>query len=253
MSINISYILASRSPPGQLNDMLKSMSEKAKDPTQIEVIVKIDRDDYETIHYLESNEWHEYNMPIRYIITDQGKGWFSIGSQVWNQLLFCTNPETYFIMFGKDDLRFKLQDWDEKLLAYKHHWPDDVFYIRTSEFKDEKYKDDFFRMITRPDNYSVYTKKLLHLAEGIGDYWAQDSWLQPILSTMHDCYNLDRGIVLSEDLYDWESMQPCDKDPDKAAEITQAFYRLTQPLYVKYTYFRLAKQIYEYIESKKPA
>ena len=246
---NISFLLSSRSPSGQLDSMLQSMHDMAKNPQQIEVLVKIDRDDLVSTEYYESKKWQQYGMNTKFIITDQGKGWFAIGSQVWNQLLFCSNPESYYIMFGKDDLRFKLKHWDEKLLSYRGRWADDIFYIRTSEFKRETYGNDLYNMITKPDNYSVYTRKLMHLLEGVGDYWAQDSWLQPILSTLELEHNIHRAIILEEDLYDWESMKPCAKQEPQASEIQMAFYRLMQPLYVKYTYRRIASNIRDYIST----
>lgn len=247
-----SLLMATRNNVGQLDTFLTTLAETAQHPEKIELLIKIDRDDEVMLDYC-YNEKHKSLFPnVQYVISDRRDGYWSLGD-AYNQLIVASNPESYFILILNDGVKFVYKGWDSEILQAKHHFKDDVFYIKTSKFKWEKYNGNVYNMVTKPDNYSFYTRKLISLMEGIGDYWSYDSWFQPILTTLEEKYGHERFLIFQDNLFDPQSQIESLKDPKSANRISHAFLRLIQEEYVNHTYDRIAKKIANYIESKKAA
>lgn len=248
--IDISLLIATRSPHQKLEDMFRNICQTSENPTRVEVLVKIDRNDANLLRYYETGNYREFPCNVNFVITDQNGGYFNLGP-AYNQLMLASNPESYFICVGNDDMRFSYNNWDVKMMQYKHHWPDDIFYLRTSLHKDIVYNNDVFLMLTKPDNFAFYTRKLMHLMEGVGDYWSSDTWFGPILGLLEDKYNRPRRIHWPEQLFTSPSIMWSEKPHQDQMKIWTAFQRLNSQEYIKYSFDRIAKKIADYIDAKK--
>ena len=109
----ISVILASR---GRLNSLLKTLDsiiDKCKNIENIEILIKIDDDDLETINGLESYDKKEF---IKIIVSDK-KGGYSSLDEFYNELYENTIGE--FVFFMNDDATIMTENWDELIEPFK--------------------------------------------------------------------------------------------------------------------------------------
>lgn len=246
----ISLLLATRSPHQKLEDLFTNVSDTAKNPKDIEILVKIDRNDANLLRYFDSGKYREFPCRVDFIITDQNGGYFNLGP-AYNQLMLAADPSSYFVCVANDDIRFAAKGWDEQMLSYKHHWDDDIFYIRTSLHKEHSYNGDVFFMLTKPDNFAFYTRRLMHMMEGCGDYWSTDTWFGPILGLLEDKYMRPRRIVWPGDLFVPSSIMWSDKPQPDQMKIWTAFHRMNSHEYIKYSFERIAKKIADTIDAER--
>jgi len=241
-------LLATRHNAARLEDMFRNIKAFTKHPHQFELIIKIDRNDTELLRYYDSNRWREFHLNLEFVITDQNGGYFNLGP-AYNQLLLAANPSSFWICIGNDGLRFTVQGWDEKMMSYKDQFPDGIAYIRTSLHKQIRYNSDTLRMLMQPDNFSFYSRQLIHLMEGVGDYWSSDTWFGPIVGLLCDKYSHDRAIIWEGDLFAPDSMMWSAKPKEAQIRIMNAFLRMNQPEYIKYSFDRIARKIADHINN----
>lgn len=246
--MNISMLIATRHNAARLEDMFRNIREYTKHLDKFELIIKIDRNDTELLRYYDSDKWRQFHFKIQFLISDQNGGYFNLGP-AYNQLLLAADPRSSWICIGNDGLKFVTKDWDERMMAMKDRFPDGIAYIRTSLHKDIKYNGDVLRMLMQPDNFPFYSRQLIHMMEGVGDYWSSDTWFGPIVGLLADKYGHDRSMIWEGDLFKQDSMMWSAKPRDAQQRIMNAFLRMNQPDYIKYSFERIARKIADYINN----
>ncbi len=168
----ISFIIPSRYLEN-VRSFLDNIEQTISDPSQVEVLIKLDDDLPESRPFIEA-EVNKRPFDIKYIITPRLEGIFSVWLPV-EQLFFMSSG--HFIQILSDEPRFKTKHWDLILQKYKKFFPDDVFRLRLSSMKIANYATHY-ECTFRPDSFPIYTRKWLELTEGAGNCWGSDAYQQ---------------------------------------------------------------------------
>lgn len=174
MSKLISFIIPSRYPKN-VQAFFDNIQETAHHPQQIEVLVKFDDDQTDTISWLKRQQ-EIRPFTIKFINTPRIEGFYS-GAIAVEQLFYMTDPDSYFIHIMSDEPRFLTKGWDDILRSYQHFFKDDIFRLRLSSFKYKNYSSHY-ECTFQPDSFPIYTRRWLELTEGTGDCWGSDGYQQ---------------------------------------------------------------------------
>ena len=109
------------------------------DPTRIEVIVKID-DDHVALNELLPLEVERQPFQLKYISTPLPGGFFALWESM-NDMLRITDPGAYFLLNLNDEMYFRDRGWDSRLERYVGLFPDHLYRLRTSVYKNRNYHD----------------------------------------------------------------------------------------------------------------
>ena len=252
----ISLILSSvRALP--LQEFIKSACDNCRDPSRVEIIIVIDRDNEEMLNVYNNTNWRGCPIKINFIVLDNPKGYFGGGHRD-NTGVMASLPDSYFVQIVNDKLRFTCKNWDDKYMSYKNSFDDDVFVVRMSSNKDNtqvrvtvpgSHNLSSFHLLQTPENFRLYTKKMYNLLEGAGDYWATDTWHEPILAYLEELHHKNRQIKCDVEIFDkaGEEVGTLNSDPNKYDIAGKRMIELDQPQYHTYTYKRIAKKISDYI------
>ncbi len=142
--------------PEFFENFVESIISTSKNIERIEILVSIDKGDMEMRSTIIKLNKHNPNL-IRYIDTDLIKT-FADAWKPLNLLLKQTSKTCYFICCVSDEIRFLTKNWDDIILKYRNYYEDDIFRIRCSKYKNEKY-NDIWECGYKPDSYAFYTKK----------------------------------------------------------------------------------------------
>lgn len=107
-----SVMISSRGRPESLKRAVMSCYDLAKDPSSIEVIVKIDDDDAPTRKMIE-HLLVDRRLPIKAIETPRGRGFLEMSDWV-NLMSSCASGDWLILL--NDDAYIMTQDWDSVLL-----------------------------------------------------------------------------------------------------------------------------------------
>lgn len=155
-----------------IEDSVQNIEETSLNPSEIEVVVVIDKGDLlciNSINFLSSKT----KLNLRYFETTKIKCFDDIWKP-FNDSLPTTHPEAYFVSIFNDEFRFKTQGWDEILKQYVGYYKDDIFRIRLSRYRFRNYSD-FWECVFAPDSLAFYTKKWLDFT---GVHFHTDTWQQ---------------------------------------------------------------------------
>jgi hypothetical protein len=145
--MNFTIFLNSRGRVGQLNRCLFAIQQNTKDITNLELIVKADLDDRETIDYMKNVIGSEVdNKPqIGSISLSVGERPTSLCAS-FNMMANIAQGRYLFVL--TDDAEIMTKDWDEialnKIAEFKHanNIKDDIIYGRTSDTSIDKVKGE---------------------------------------------------------------------------------------------------------------
>lgn len=104
----VSVLIPSRGRPKSLLEAIDSLYSLAKNTNLIELILKLDSDDKETISVVTS-----LPLPIKTIISPRGNGYWDMHHWV-NDM--CAISKGDWLYLFNDDARMTTQDWDQLLL-----------------------------------------------------------------------------------------------------------------------------------------
>ena len=146
----ISLLIPTRNRTKSLRRLFDSIKETCNSTGNLEVLLRIDEDDIETIRFIEEYSKNS-KLLIRTVIGKRGKGYVDMHKKM-NELCQISNGK--FLFFFADDVQFMTRNWDEKILAtYNSMYSDNIFWIRTSHMEEGNPWATFF-VITR-DWYNV--------------------------------------------------------------------------------------------------
>lgn len=171
----ISFIIPSRSPQNVVH-FLNTLKDTTKEPSMIEVLLKLDDDFIEETKII-TEQLHTWPFDIKYIHTPRLEGIYSLALAV--EQLFHLTADSYFVQILSDEPFFTTMHWDIRLAKYIHFFPDDIFRLRLSKYKFKNYSTHY-ECVVQPDSYPIYTRKWLELTQGTGDCWGSDAYHQCI-------------------------------------------------------------------------
>ncbi len=146
----ISLLIPTRNRIKSLRRLFDSIRETCNSTDNLEVLLRIDEDDIETIRFIEEYSKNS-KLLIRTVIGKRGKGYVDMHKKI-NELCQISNGK--FLCILADDVQFMTKNWDEKMLAtYNSMYSDNIFWIRTSHMEEGNPWAMFF-VITR-DWYNV--------------------------------------------------------------------------------------------------
>ena len=190
--------------PSSFNDFIKSLIKTTNNINLIEVLVNIDTNDKKMIDKINQINI-EYPKLIRYIETDLIKT-FADAWKPLNILLSKTSLSCIFICCVSDDIRFLTKNWDIKILNYRDFFPDNIFRVRCSKYRNHEY-NDVWECGYKPDSYAFYTKAWLQIVGLWNPCIGPDSF-QECISYYLKKYGKDfnRDIIDCEIKYDGEEV-----------------------------------------------
>ena len=171
--------------PKEFLKFIESMSINTKEISVIEVLVSIDQKDSKMIKIINQINEKFPNL-IKYIETDLIKT-FADAWKPLNKLLLKTSSSVKYISCMSDNVRFKTKNWDQIILNYENYYKDNIFRIRCSKYKNEKY-NDIWECGYKPDAYSFYTKKWLDIVGIWNPCIGPDSFQESICFYMCNFY-----------------------------------------------------------------
>tara|TARA_Y100000816_G_C26090034_1_gene575888 strand:+ start:535 stop:2202 length:1668 start_codon:yes stop_codon:yes gene_type:complete len=172
---------------------IDSIIENVDNASLIEVIVKIDDDDYKMNRLLKKISVNEA-LDIKYISTPL------IGSfaDLWrsmNDMLLISEESSYFIWNMNDEMRIKQKHWDKILMNYVKLFKDDIFRLRTSCFRNRNYTDPW-ECAFAPETSAITTKRWMEICGNWNPTLGPDSFNQIVsyYFSYHDRFNKFKEI-----------------------------------------------------------
>lgn len=129
----ISLLIPTRNRTKSLCRLFDSIEETCNSTDNLEVLLRIDEDDIETIRFIRKYSKNS-KLLIKTIIGKRGKGYVDLHNKV-NEL--CQISSGNFLFSLADDVQFMTKNWDEKMLTtYNSMHSDNIFWIRTSHMEE---------------------------------------------------------------------------------------------------------------------
>ena len=136
----ISLIISTKNVKN-LKAIIGNIEHTSQDSKLIELIIKIDGDDYEIINYLESLK-DKTKLLIKYLSEDNLSSYKDTTNQ-FSHYLKIVNKRTDFIAMISDEIRFESNDWISVICNYKNYYDDNIFRIKLSKNKFFNYTDEW--------------------------------------------------------------------------------------------------------------
>jgi len=159
----VSFHLASNRPDN-LVALLDNLEERAADPSNVEVIVKVDEEDVPTQEVVQ-REAQRRSLTLKVIVSPRGSGFADLW-KAYVEIVRHIHPDVYFVCLLSDEVRINERNWDEKLARYIGLFPDHIFRLRTTRVKLRNYYD-FWECGFAPDSYAFHTKRWI---DTVGDW-----------------------------------------------------------------------------------
>jgi glycosyltransferase involved in cell wall biosynthesis len=111
----VSILIPTRKRIKLLKECLDSLNTKTQDKSLVEILIKIDTDDQETIDFINQ---YKITSPIfiKEVITDRKKGWSSLDEHM-NYLSSFSEAE--FLLGFNDDVEMLTEGWEQQYIPYK--------------------------------------------------------------------------------------------------------------------------------------
>jgi hypothetical protein len=111
----ISILIPTRKRVKLLKECLDSLNNKTKDKSLVEILLKIDTDDQETIDFI--NEYKSTSLiSIKELITPRKNGYGSLDEHMNN---LASTSEAEFLLGLNDDVEMLTDGWEQNYLPYK--------------------------------------------------------------------------------------------------------------------------------------
>ncbi len=201
----LSIHLQSNNPENFLG-FIKSIETRVNNVDHIEVIVKIDDNDIPMNKLLEDLQKKSI-IDIKYISTPLLGGFSDLWRSMNDMLLVC-EKDTYFVWNMNDEMRIPIDNWDELLKKYVGLFPDNLFRLRTSCFRNKNYSDEW-ECCFSPETSAITTKKWIDICGDWNPTLGPDSFNQLVAYyfSYHDRFNKNkdvRDIVINDFSFEGE-------------------------------------------------
>ena len=125
-----------------------------------------------------------------------------------NDMLIISEKDTYFVWNMNDEMRIPIKGWDSVLKKYVGLFPDDLFRLRTSCFRNRNYSDEW-ECCYAPETSAITTRKWIDLCGDWNPTLGPDTFNQLVAYyfSYHDRYNKNkeiRDIVINDFMFEGE-------------------------------------------------
>ena len=192
--------------PKNFEDFVISMEENIKEHDLIEIIVKIDDDDIAMNKLLEKLVLNS-KINVKYISTPLLGSFADLWRSMNDMLLVC-EKDTYFLWNMNDEMRIPIKEWDQILKKYVKLFPDDLYRLRTSCFRNRNYAD-IWECGFSPETSAITTKKWIDICGDWNPTLGPDTFNQLVayFFSYHDRFNKNkeiRDIVINDFTFEGE-------------------------------------------------
>jgi hypothetical protein len=142
--------------PENLTRFCDRIANSCDDPSRVEVIVKID-DDHAALNELLPKEVIRQPFQLKFISTPLVGGFFALWKSM-NDMLAITDPGAYFLLNLNDEMYFAERGWDTRLARYVGLFPDHLYRLRTSIYRNRNYHDHW-ECGFAPETSAITTKR----------------------------------------------------------------------------------------------
>ena len=110
----VSILIPTRKRVKLLKECLDSLNNKTKDKSLVEILLKIDTDDQETIDFI--NQYKLTSLvEIKEVITDRKKGYGSLDEHMNHLSSF---SEAEFLLGLNDDVEMLTKEWEQRYIPF---------------------------------------------------------------------------------------------------------------------------------------
>jgi GT2 family glycosyltransferase len=114
----VGIMIPTRKRVNLLQECLDSFNQKTNEKSLVELLIKIDTDDEETIKFVE-NYILTSEIDIKVVISDRKNGYGSLHEH-YNSLAKASEAEFLFGM--NDDIEILTDSWEQQFKKYKNHY-----------------------------------------------------------------------------------------------------------------------------------
>jgi len=154
----------------QIENFIKTCSNSEN----IEFGIKVDHGDWATINSI-SGVVSRTDAKVTVFLSPRGDGYYTLHH--WYQEIYANlRSDTHVLIFPvNDEVRFITMNWDIKLLENSSHFSDGFFKLKISR---NRYRNFYSlrEVLTTPENYPIFSPKMLDAQGGIVDCWVPDGW-----------------------------------------------------------------------------
>jgi hypothetical protein len=174
--------------PDNFTQFLDDLEASIDDPSNIEVVVKIDDVDA-PMNELLPKEVARRPFVVKYISTPLDGGFFELWRSM-NDILDVSDPNAYFLWNMNDEMAVLNKGWDTALKKYVGLFPDHIFRLRTSLFRARNYCD-FWENGFAPETSAITTRRWIEIGGNWNPCLGPDSFQQCVAYYFahHDRFN----------------------------------------------------------------
>lgn len=178
----ISVLIPTRGRVSRLERCLNSFNEKTENKDLVELIVKADTDDIETINFL-----NDYTISIKsqidckIIISERDKGYGSL-HHFYNEMVKISSGE--FLYIFNDDIRMETDGWENLIIPYSGKFivlAHNTFVDKNSQ-RFKRTGSDIFT--PKYNGNPIFPKTLYNLWGFVSDHQLVDHWFVTILQQL---------------------------------------------------------------------
>ena len=140
-----SILISTRNRVKLLSKSLKSISENTKDKKSIEILIAIDKDDLNSINYIQK-AIKKFSFSIKMIISPRGAAYKDNPKRL-KKLIKISSGEIFF--YFADDFIINSKDWDIELQNQINRLPDDGIYLITAKHNQKNSNWPLCQIISR--------------------------------------------------------------------------------------------------------
>jgi hypothetical protein len=189
----VAITIPTRKRIGLLKECLDSINTKTTNKSLVEIIVKIDTDDYETVDFINS---YNSEINLKKIISNRKNGYGSLHEH-YNNLAAASESE--FIFGFNDDVEMVTEGWEQYLIPYK-----DKNFILGVHL--EKYKNKIkYPIFTGYNAHPIIPNDIFKYMGALSNHPMIDDWWERVLSPIKE-----QGL----DLVRWIDVTLLFKRPD---------------------------------------
>lgn len=169
----ISLLCPSRGRPQQLERLLKSIANTARDPSRIEILIYVDDDDTERFEYLLSHKNLAINPMISKLLNIELIVDEPFRTPILNNIL-ADRAQGNILMITNDDQIFRDKNWDIRIDEEVSKFPDNIYCMW---FNDGRYQE---KICTFPILSKEWVNTLGYIEPFLFEHFNCDLWIWQI-------------------------------------------------------------------------
>jgi len=175
----IAVLIPTRGRVNRLERCLNSFNKKTKNKEKIELIVKIDNDDLDTLDFLKN---YKSEIDLKIIVSEREDGYGSL-HKFYNEMANASNAEYLYIY--NDDIWMDTDGWEEIVQKYSgEHF---VILAHNTYVQDGAPKIQSTGTNVFTPNYNgnpIFPRKILDICGYISDHQLVDHWFVTVISKL---------------------------------------------------------------------